>query len=553
MNDQVQSAANTANAVMGIYGISGSGKSSLADTGAEEAYETFSAITLCYAADLGGFGNKRLTLIRHGIMRVWDPRNHVNPFETMELMSLGAFPERLIDPERGFADPNVKLIRPRRSVWDLYCPQGHLAHRFDDQRVLITTQVKCPTCAMLTTVATASKVDALSVKHPMFERVGLRIYDSFTALNEWGMADLQEQSARGMLPAGSGGGSALGSADALRSGQFAFGTSSMAQYGFLQNRTYGWLANIKTIPDQVMPAIATFLVEQSKGDDNNAGEMLYGPKISGTARTAALGAWLGHLLHQTKEPYTQDLNSPLVYRLWLTNHIDPRDQRRIPYIAKHRGTPLGMPDYLEDKPGAEAWSGCSLRVFYRLQREQLAKLEAEAQAKYPNAPGMWRGDDNGQQGGDVQHAVNTAGDGGGGVALTAVPFTVPPIAAAGTRRRRAVGAAVGAQPTMITTAPEKPLAAQGTQVPTPVPDSPAGESAGTPAPLSAGAQPSRTGDVQALAAGKPIIVQQLEASLAERAVATQPEAPSPSVSAPPIPSSSPSSAPRVRRVARPPV
>jgi len=541
--DQILSAANTANAVMGLYGISGSGKSSLADTGAEEAYETFGAITLCYAADLGGFGNKRLTLIRHGIMRVWDPRNHVNPFETMELMSLGAFPERLIDPERGFAEPNVKLILPRRPVWQMICPQGHVAHVFEDQRAMQVTQVACPTCSMMTGVANAARIQAMSVKHPMFEKVGLRIYDSFTSLNEWGMADLQEQSARGLLPASSQGGAALGSADALRSGQFVFGTSSRAQYGFLQNRTYGWLSNIKTIPDQVMPAIATFMVEQSKGDDESGGEMLYGPKIAGNARTSALGGWLGHLLHATKEPFTQDVGAQLVYRLWLTNHIDPRDVRKIPYIAKHRGTPLGMPDFLEDEPGKPAWSGCSLRVFYKLQREQLALLEAEATSKYPQAPGMWRGEDASAsaQGGDAD-AVTSTGD-GGGTTVTAASTVLPGggVAASRTRRRVAGGAAPAAVTSTPPTAPEKPPVAPVTDAATPAVGKPVDEIAGTPVPTA-------TEHVSPT-----VFAQQLEASLAERmAVAAAPveSVPSPSA-APPI--SSAAQPTRLRRAARPPV
>lgn len=382
--------ANQANAVTGIYGISGAGKSSLADTGAEYCFATFGKVTLCYAADLGGFGNKRLTLIRNGIMRVYDPRNHINPFETMELISLGAWPVELIDPERGYAAPDAPLILPRRVVYQQYCPQGHPTRRFDSVAVMTASATPCPTCGVVTTVMTASKVDKLIVRHPLFAQVGHRIYDSMSALNDWGLQDLQKQSAEGTLPKTSSGGSLLGAADALQSGTMRFGSSSEGQYGFVQNRTYGWLSNIRAIPDHVLPPTATFFVEISKERKGGGGDVHYGPKIAGTAKTSEIGGWLGNCLHATREPYS-DSDSRMVHRLWLRNHIDARDPARLPYIAKHRGTPLGMPDYLEDKPDAEPWSECSLAVFFQKLQAQLDKLDAQTRSRYPNSPGMWRG------------------------------------------------------------------------------------------------------------------------------------------------------------------
>jgi len=517
-NSDTGRAANQANAVMGIYGISGTGKSNLADTAAEYCYETYGKLTMCYVADLGGFGTKRLTLIRHGIMRVYDPRNHVNPFETMELISLGAFPLTLVDPERGYAEPDVPLILPRRFVYEMICPSGHSVGRFESQAMMNAKAaagvLTCPTCNLVTNLANAQRVDRLVVRHRMFRDVGLRIYDSGTALNEWAMADLQEQSARGTLPSGSGGGSLLGAADALVSGQFKFGSSSVSQYGFVQNRTYGWLSNIKKIPDQVLPAIMTFHVEQSKGDESTGGDMLYGPKIAGNARTGAMGGWLGNLVHTTIEPFAVD-DPRLVYRLWMRNHIDPRDPRKIPYIAKQRGLPT-MPDYLEDKPGEPAWTGFSLKVFFKLMREQLAAAEKDAAERYPQAPGMWAGD---ALAGEADEAVgqSTLGKGVGGppsgVAGTSTGVVSSPVGASSGRLRRAGGPAAG-----------------GLGAPTPPP-------ASEPGPSAAGA----AAVVAAVAAP-----------------ATVP-APAPAPAAPAAPSVHPATLPPIatraplRRVARPPV
>lgn len=387
------SVANQANAVTAIYGITGSGKSALCDTAAEYCWETFSRTTLCYANDPGGWGNKRISLIRLGIMRVWDPTNHVNPFETMELISLGAWPAEILDPDRGYADPSVPLVLPRQLAHILICPQGHEAARYEHEAILQTSSAVCPTCGVLTSLANALRVDKMIVKSKIFSRVGLRIYDSVTGMNDRGLLiELPAASARGDLPAGREGGSPLGSADALRSGRFSFGTGSKAQVGFMQNRSYQWLVNIRQIPDQVVPAIATFGVEQSKVDDESGGEMVLGPKISGNARTSAVPGWVGNCTHASKEP---DEHGRMRHRLWLTNHIDPRRPDRIPYLAKHRGTPLGMPDYLEDpwdddplKRQDLAWTGCSLKVFFKLLEKQLTEVMRRDAEKYPDAPAL---------------------------------------------------------------------------------------------------------------------------------------------------------------------
>lgn len=487
---------NQANSVTGVYGISGSGKSSLADTAVEYAYETYGALSLGYVADLGGFGTKRLALIRAGILRVYDPRNRLNPFETMELISLGAFPVELIDPERGYAAPDVPLVLPRRLVFVQYCVQGHEAARFEDERVMQAMTTVCPTCGTATTMANCQKVDRVIVRHRLFAGIGFRFYDSITALNDWGMSDLQSQSAKGTLPTGGQGGALLGAADALRSGRFVFGSSSKSQYGFLQNRTYNWLANIRTIPDQVLPPVATFLTETSKGDDESGGEMVIGPKIAGNARTAAVPGWLGNCLHATKEPFSVD-DQTMVHRLWLTNHIDPRVPSRIPYLAKHRGTPLGMPEYLEDKPGAAPWSGCSLKVFFSMLQEQLAKEDAATKARYPNAPGMWRGD---AAAGPAADDVVSAVAGSSGAAVAAVAQTGPRPVAATSGRRRVAGAGA-------------PVA-----VPSQTP-----ATSSTPAPVieSAGAGDASVAPAAAVSTPEPVVaepvhVQQLQASLVER-------------------------------------
>lgn len=543
--------ANTAvqaNSVTAVYGISGGGKSSLGDTAAEYAHERFGGVTLCYHTDPGGFGNKRLSLVRLGIMKVWDPSNHVRPIETMELISLGAWPEEIIDPDRGYADPNVRLILPRRLGFVLLCPNGHQASKFETEAAAASASVQCPTCNMVTNVSNTKGVERVVIKSKLFHDVVLRLYDSVSAMNDRGLLiELPKMSAAGELPTNDKGGSALGSADAVRQGTLVFGTGSMAQVGFMQNRSYGWLTNIRQIPDQRVPSIAMFGVEASKSTDESGGETLLGLKIAGNARTAAACGWVGNMLHATKEP---DEQGRMRFRLWLTNHYDLRDPRKIPYVAKHRGTPLGMPDFLEDpwdddpvKRAENAWTVCSLKYFFELLEKQFeAQVRADA-AKYPNAPALQPAQPAAED--EIIPLSLTTGPTGGEIAV--------PVTGGRTIGRRG----------------RRPVATVVTGIPAPSPASVASTDAGTPHPVAATA-PTVPATAEKGPAAPPVHVQQLQASLDAAAsgnasgvaAATATTAPAAAAGgrtvAPPaasIPAPSPQPAvahTRIRRVPRPP-
>ncbi len=513
--------ARFSSGVTAIYGNSGSGKSSLADTAAEYVADRFNQGTMCVAVDPGGWGNRRLSLIHQGVMQVYDPRNHVNFFETMEALTLGAWPEKILDPDRGYADPNVKLIKPRQPMWMTKCPQEHDVAQYTTEAQMVAAQVKCPTCQTLVTSQNV-KVERAVIKPAMFQAVGLRMFDSLTAMNDMGLIlELPAMSARGELPTGTTGGSALGSADAVRQGTAVFGTGSIAQVGFMQNRTYGWLINIRTIPDQVLGAITTFGVEQSKDEDKVGGEMCYGPAISGKARTAKVPGWVGNCTHATKEP---DANGNVVHRLWLTNHIDPRDPHKLPYLAKHRGTPLGMPDFLQDKwdddpvKHAElAWTECSLRKFFLLLEDQFDKIQAADEKRFAKFR-------------EAQAKIEATDE---VIAVAPVPIAAGPTAAVvggggGRKIRRAGGAPV----------PTTPAPATVSVQPTP-------PSTDTTVPATEGGASST-------------LTKQLEASIAaqgatveEPVKVTQVAVEATTVPPPPV-TTPPASPTRLRRVARPP-
>ena len=455
-----------ANSVCGIVGISGAGKTSLATTAVEEAWEVYGAITLWYAADLGGWGTQLRSLIKHGICRVWYMRNHIQPFDTMQYASLGYWPETILDPENGYAAPDVKLIAPRSEQWTLVCASGHPVTTQPSQSQILAVQMACPTCGAITNAANASGITRALVRPALFKSivgdrthiVGHRVYDSMTQINEWGAQMLKEKSAKGELPAGSSGGSALGSADAIREKDFTFGTGSMAQVGFMQNRTPEWIANIRAIPDQVLPATMTFGVEQSKGDDESGGMPVLGPKIEGNKRTSSVPGWLGNCLYAAKEPHNppetdEHGNIKLYHRLWLTTHVDPRDARAIPIMAKHRGEPLGMPPFLEDSGKPEdAWKQCSLREFYRLLRAQAETIEARDAARFPDAPGLAGAIDQGED--DVLESGVVSASAG-------MPSSMPSTGGGGrvSRRRGPMPAAIVAPVTPVQSVVDEPIVA----------------------------------------------------------------------------------------------
>lgn len=374
-------ASKFASAVTGIYGLSGSGKSAQEDEAAIYAWERFRRITLMYVSDLGGWGSRRLSLIKRGIVRVWYMRNHLDPFATMELASLGYWPKVLDDPETGLAAPDVVLVAPTQLRWTLVCKHGHEVVTVKSEAETMLVNQPCQDCGAPTSAATCLRIDKVVVQSPGFKHVGHWGFDSFTQMNDWGLDDLARQGA-GMEDG------ALKSALGLKSGQFTFGTGSMAHVGFLMARTNKWIANIRSIPGQVIPATLTFGVESGRGDDESGGIPIFGPKIAGHKRTSTVPGWVGNLLHASRDIGS---DGAMHFRLWFTSHYDPGDPRGIPYLAKPRGTLLGMPNegYLEDPADtAQQFSQCSIRRFYELLDQQLAMIEASDAERFPDAPGI---------------------------------------------------------------------------------------------------------------------------------------------------------------------
>ena len=369
---------NQANSVTGIHGDSGTGKSTLAATASEYAWQRFHRISRYYSADPGGFGNKLIRLIRLGIAQVYNPTNHIEPFETMENISKGWWPETILDPFTGYAAPDVKLIPPQRVEWVVYCADGHLVKRTGTKKTLNGFSLQCPTCKKVTTPQNWSKVEEVMLRAPGVEHVGLYVFDSGTSLSDWAMEDMAARAAAN--DPGVKDGNALSQTGArIVSGAYAFGANTQQHYGFAQNSVRRWIKNTRLIPGQVVPPIWTFLVQRATDDNTNVA--VFGPKIAGNAKTPEVPSWMGNCLHTE---IGVDDKGNRKHRLWMVNHNAPGTN--IPYLAKTRAEPGDLPLYLEDGADEPIFTRFSLAYFFDQLEQALNKHAAQDAIDFPDAP-----------------------------------------------------------------------------------------------------------------------------------------------------------------------
>jgi len=371
-----------ANAATGIVGDSGTGKSTLAATGVRYCWERYHKISRYIAADPGGFGNMLLRQIRLGIAQVYNPTNHIEPFETMENLSLGWWPEKIDDPYTGYAQPDVRLIPPQQTHYAVHCQHDHVVRTVASKAALNGFSMKCPGCGTVVTPQNWQRVEEVVVRSPWIKHVGLYVFDSGTSLSDWAMEDMANRAA--MNDPALKDGNALSQTGArILSGQYAFGANTVVHYGFAQLRVRAWIKNSRKIPGQVVPPIWTFLEQRATDDNRNV--PVFGPKIAGQAMTAIVPSWLGNCLNTTKE---QNQKGKVKHRVWLVNHTDPGST--IPHLAKTRAEPGDLPPYLEDtdEKGDDlpAFTRVSLGYFFdqlEIALDRNTRLDAEA---YPDAP-----------------------------------------------------------------------------------------------------------------------------------------------------------------------
>ena len=494
--EMLSEGASQANAATAVYGDTGTGKTRLLCTAIEYAWEEFHRISRVYTADLGGFGNKLLSLIRMGVAQVYNPLTHVEPFETIEFCSLGYWPEKVADPFTGYADPNVRLIPPRMRRWVVRCPNGHEIRTINDARQLYQFQVVCPACNVLTTIQNW-RTEEVTVRSAGFKHVGAYMFDSGTALQEGVLNDMSGRAGRDEL------GGEKGAINKIVSGTLTLGSNNRAHYGFAQNRMYQWIKNTRTIPGQVIPALFTFL-ERRATDDDKGGIPVYGPKIAGQAKTTDVPSWVGNCLHVSQEKDERGFD---VHRLWLETHMNV-NEGNVPHLAKTRVDQPGLlPRFLQDPMNdkgepIDAFRVFSLGYFFRRLDTALEALTRKDAAQFADAPAFVPFDD------DAEEEIDRKGLGTGGAGATsgaagasALVGTVGPGVAARPSRVRpgrsvsapapapVPAAATSAAP--ASTSPAPPIAQSVAPAPSEAPTGPTAPPA-TSSPTPAPAAPAAT-------------------------------------------------------------
>jgi hypothetical protein len=190
-------------------------------------------------------------------------------------------------------------------------------------------------------------------KQQNWKDVGAIAYDGITEGCEWLMSYMVGNEAAGKMKI-----SQL-SAN-FKDGETNFGTPSLAHYGNVQSRIADFVGFSKAIRDVYIMWTALEL----KATDDNSRLPLYGPDISGKAKTAIAGAWFDNTLHLYITGQGGLKKGTSIRRLYLSTHFED-DQ--IPFVAKNRGhfySPL--PEYLEGEK-------CSLAVFLELLEESHKK------------------------------------------------------------------------------------------------------------------------------------------------------------------------------------
>lgn len=371
MPDEVKLIRN--NSATLIFGDTGTGKSSLIATYAKYVWEKFRKITLLYTTDGGGYPTNVEALIHRGIIWVFKLRSRGLTFETCARASQGWWPEEILTPLTGEVAPSCRLLPPVQTEYTLFCPNGHQVKQSQDRRAF-QSMVQCKECKSNTTLRNG-RVDAKSVRTPGLEQIGGVCFDGLTSMQAWIMTDLGARTASGELK---GEETALGGK--ISSGDMVFGGSNRSHYGQAQLRAEDWILDSTAIPGLVAPPVWTALEQRSTDRDSKL--PIYGPKISGSARTSDVPSWVGNCLgtrivineHGQKE-----------WRLYLSEY---REDDNIPHLCKTRSVPGSMPEFLADSPDDPAFSNFNLGYFFELLDNALINTMKEAEKQYEDAPGL---------------------------------------------------------------------------------------------------------------------------------------------------------------------
>jgi hypothetical protein len=251
--------------------------------------------------------------------------------------------------------------------YTLSCPNGHEALKSKTVKQL-EKGILCPICNQGVNLKNGTvKMDSTVV--PFFEKRGGIAFDGITSMSDWVMDDLQKRRGRGELK---GEESAIGT---LKSGELDFGGNNRADYMFTQARALEWISNSLAIQGLSIPPLFTAL--EAKGEERDFSKLpVYGPQLVGSAKTAAVPAWVGDCLG------TVVVDGQ--YRIYLRDY---KLDDNVVHKCKVRVEPGYLPEYLADEQGEETFSKCSLNYLFKEIDKVHEEAFGRAKKKHKDAPG----------------------------------------------------------------------------------------------------------------------------------------------------------------------
>jgi hypothetical protein len=194
-------------------------------------------------------------------------------------------------------------------------------------------------------------------KQKDYGNIGGYAFDGITEACEWMMSYINSQEAAGKIKISA-------QSSKFKDGATEYGAPSLAHYGNIQTRIADFVSNSKGLRGMYLMWTALEL----KATDDNTRLPIYGPDISGKAKTAIASAWFDNTLHLYLTGAGGLKKGPSVRRLYLSTHFED-DQ--IPFVAKNRGHYYApLPEFLEGKD-------CSVANFLRLLEESHVKATAQ--------------------------------------------------------------------------------------------------------------------------------------------------------------------------------
>lgn len=360
-----------------VIGVTGSGKTSLADGFSMYLWETYRKILLLYSWDGGAIPTNLQKRMKQGLVRFFRARTRSAAglgIETLYLSSRGYFPES-INPDTGEVAPAVQMVAPLATKYISYCPQGHQLQSVP--RANLIQSLLCPQCKQIVPVA-QQKIDEHVERARGFDQVGGVFFDGLTSMSQVVMEHMDHARGEGQI-----GGEKSSFGGVVTSGSVKLGGSNRADIGFAQSRAQQFVNASLSIPYLVEGPVFTALTMEATDE---GGLPIVGAKLPGRAATDEVTSWVGNAMEMGK---TMGEDGVERFTLFLRPFTDKQGRR---HLLKTSASPTGVPDKLTDPASSEGkpFTIANLGNVYRLLDQDLAdSLQEELPGGGPAVPSSY--------------------------------------------------------------------------------------------------------------------------------------------------------------------